>query len=245
MTSDYPNSDLLLHQRLGNLEAGCARTGGLTMTTHKLTKRAESMFPRYSGSADACVALRCVALFAAQNPGLEFGNYCSGWSDKEGRAAYFSEARRITRDLGRVRDSMRCAYYARVTDDDMIEAARHAFCGRLQVRRTESGAISVDYCAGQYWPTEYRRACVAVLDEAVEVAPGAGTIPSAPKVFLRLKFTRQGHEHGKPAKPVRRALRRNDAGLCCLPALDDAGRGRRRKPRRPPFRQRLEPQCSH
>ena len=137
-------------------------------STKNLTARAASLFPSWRDASQHCAALQLVAAYAAQNPGLEYGNYCSGWRDKDGRAAYFSESRRITRDLRRVRDAMHGAYS--VTDDDVIEAAMHAFSGRLSVNRRADGALVVDYCTGQYWPTEYRAACAAVIEAACQLA---------------------------------------------------------------------------
>lgn len=34
-------------------------------------------------------AIEAPRKFIAQRPGLEFGNYCAGWNDSAGRAAYF------------------------------------------------------------------------------------------------------------------------------------------------------------
>ena len=128
------------------------------------------LFPRFGDAAtQAPATMRAIAAYAAQRPGLEFGNYCSGWGDKEGRAAYFSEARAITRDFGRVRDALHAAYYADATDADVIEAARSAFSGRLSITPRADG-VTIDYCTGQYWPTEYRKACAAVLEYAATLA---------------------------------------------------------------------------
>jgi hypothetical protein len=125
------------------------------------------MVPNVEGTP---LTLRLVASYAAQNPGLEFGNYCSDWRDTEGRRAYFSESRAITRDLRRVRDALRGAYFAGVTDADMIEASRHAFSGRLTIKARDAGGFGIEYCTGQYWPTEYRKACAAVLEYAARIA---------------------------------------------------------------------------
>ena len=134
----------------------------------KLTKRAQSLFPAYA-SGPFPVTLQLIAAYAAQNPGLEFVNYCSDWRDVDGRRAYFSEARSITRDLARVRTALHDAYYAGATDADVIEASTHTFSGRLTVTPT-----NIDYCAGQYWPTEYRAACASVLAAAARIAHARG-----------------------------------------------------------------------
>ena len=175
-----------------------------------LTARARALFPSWNGPENHCLALRAIASYAAQNPGLEYGNYASDWRDTAGRAAYFSESRQITRDLHRVRDAMQGAYA--VTDADVIEASERAFSGRLSVKRCRAwecacghkwradvkmspatGNLSgeatqwcpkcnarplmgspwqmrIDYCTGQYWPTEYRKACAAVIETACRIA---------------------------------------------------------------------------
>ena len=38
-----------------------------------------------------------------------------------------------------------------------------AFSGRLEITERSDGAIKIDYCTGQYFPTEYRKAACAVL----------------------------------------------------------------------------------
>lgn len=139
------------------------------MTT--LTRRALSLFPRCADNIhSAPLTLRLIASYAAQNPGLEYGNYSSGWNDRAGRAAYFAESRQITKDLHRVRDAMRDAWYSGVTDDDVVQASQSAFSGRLTIKPREAGGFSIDYCTGQYWPTEYRKACAAVLEYAARIA---------------------------------------------------------------------------
>jgi hypothetical protein len=130
----------------------------------KLTKRALSLFPSYA-QGPFPETMQRIAAYAAQNPGLEYGNYCSDWRDADGRRAYFGEARRITRQLADVRQALHDAYYADATDADVIAASASAFSGRLTV-----SATGIDYCTGQYWPTEYRAACAAVLERAARIA---------------------------------------------------------------------------
>jgi hypothetical protein len=128
--------------------------------------------------------LEALRVWINQRPGLEFGNY-GDWS------AYRSELRSITKDRRdaltlltsvSLRDS--------ITAKDLLEAFPHAFSGRLSItsRFLVNGkpfktlaeaqerannylpAIveirevpALDYCTGQYWPTEYRKAACAVL----------------------------------------------------------------------------------
>jgi hypothetical protein len=110
--------------------------------------------------------------FTRQRPGLEFGNYGD-------LSAFRSEMRGITRDLHHYRELERYVTWRdSITADMLLEAARSAYSGRLtlnDIRATYAdGSIyhnfSVDYCTGQYWPTEYRRAACAVLASAIWAA---------------------------------------------------------------------------
>jgi Tfp pilus assembly protein PilV len=95
-----------------------------------------------------------------QRPGLEFCNYGSV-------PAYRSEMRDITKDLHHAREML--AYISRrpsITADDLIEATFRAYSARLSIHEGIERA-EVDYCTGQYWPTEYRRATCAVLASAI------------------------------------------------------------------------------
>ena len=91
--------------------------------------------------------LEKLSTFIRQRPGLEFGNYGE-------RKSYFSEMRSITKDRHHAETLLNAvAWRDSITADKLIEATR-AFSGRLQFN--ENGDI--EYCTGQYWPTEYRKA---------------------------------------------------------------------------------------
>lgn len=99
--------------------------------------------------------------FIRQRPGLEFGNYGDVTS-------YRSEVRSIGKDLQHARVLLRAVEWRdSISADDILRAARGAFSGRLSIVETESGKFTLDYCTGQYWPTEYRRAVCAVLSSAL------------------------------------------------------------------------------
>jgi hypothetical protein len=123
------------------------------------------MEPRKQAILDALDA------FTRQRAGLEYGNYCSGYGDVNGRKAYFAEQRGITRDLHDYRALRRAVGMAdSITADMLLEASRSAFSGRLTLAdRTGYGQhiYAVDYCTGQYFPTEYRKAACAVLAAAL------------------------------------------------------------------------------
>ena len=128
----------------------------------ELTARARSLFPAWCDVDAQPLGLRMLAAYAAKRPGLEYRDYCSGWNDPHGRAAYFSESRSITADFQRVRVAVIAAYSSGVTDDDLIECSRGE---RLTIER-DGDALKLDYCVGQYWPTEYRAAVATLLQRA-------------------------------------------------------------------------------
>ena len=95
--------------------------------------------------------------FIGQRPGLEFGNYGEPVS-------YRAEVRAIGRDLTQARQLIRDVELRdSISADDIIKASRHAYSGRLTIATRDDGAIAIDYCTGQYFPTEYRRAVCAVM----------------------------------------------------------------------------------
>jgi hypothetical protein len=98
----------------------------------------------------------CEALWTwiGQRPGLEFCNYGN-------LKNYRSEMRSITQDLHHARALLRYVESSQITGD-ALAAAFHAFSGRLSW-----DGKKLDYCVGQYWPTEYRRAACAVLASAI------------------------------------------------------------------------------
>lgn len=96
-----------------------------------------------------------------QRPGLEFANYGD-------LSAYRSELRSITKDLREARQLLRyVAGRDSITADMLLEGFR-AYSGRLSITPGKApGTWRLDYCTGQYWPTEYRRAACAVLASVV------------------------------------------------------------------------------
>ncbi len=111
--------------------------------------------------------LAALERFIAQRPGLEVGNYFSDWRDVDGRRAYNSEVRAIGRDLSDARLLLAAVTRATaIAAADIVDASRRAFSGRLEFMRL-GDKIGVEYCTGQYWPTEYRKAVCAVLAAAL------------------------------------------------------------------------------
>lgn len=104
--------------------------------------------------------LESLRKFINQRPGLEFGNY-GDWS------AYRAELRTITRDRSDAFDLMTAvASQDSITAEDILSACQSAYSGRLSIT-DKDGVAHIDYCTGQYWPTEYRRAVCAVLAQAL------------------------------------------------------------------------------
>ena len=111
--------------------------------------------------------LNTLAKFAAKRPQLEAANYISDYRDSEGRAAYRAEVRSITRDLHHARAIIRRVELSGITAAEIITASREAFSGRLTITVTNDGIVKIDYCVGQYFPTEYRKAVAAVCARAL------------------------------------------------------------------------------
>jgi hypothetical protein len=99
--------------------------------------------------------------FVRQRPGLEFGNYGDSRS-------YNAEMRSIAKDR---RDAFELlaavGWRENITADDLLSAAKHSYCGRLSLSFDDDDNLKIDYCTGQYWPTEYRRAVCALLSSAI------------------------------------------------------------------------------
>lgn len=132
-------------------------------TKIKISKRAQEALDH---TASTSLALRAVILFAAQNPGFEWGNYSTG-DYKQSLANYRADSGPVTRDWQRI-----CALLwqtRHVTDTDVEAAARSVYSGRLSVVQ-DGGSCRVEYCAGQYFPTEYRRAAFLTIERAIENA---------------------------------------------------------------------------
>ena len=125
--------------------------------------------------------------FIGQRPGLEYGNYGEPVS-------YRAEVRAIGKDLTQARELLRYVELrASITGDDIVDASAHAYSGRLTIAQRDDGAVAVDYCTGQYWPTEYRKAVCAVLAQTIwdylRGSMPAGT--SQPGDYLRASARRE------------------------------------------------------
>lgn len=131
--------------------------------------------------------------FVAQRSGIEFCNY-------GGVSSFRAEQRSITRDGKEARELLRAIEWRdSITADDILKAARGAYSGRLSIVERDDGAVAVDYCAGQYFPTEYRKAvcavCASLLWNYTHTNYGAGFAQSAGRPItgseLRAQFRRE------------------------------------------------------
>lgn len=110
-----------------------------------------------------------LATFIRSRPGFEYANYGDA-------ASYRADVRRAARQK-RDAETMLAAVRWRdsITGADLIEAARS---GRLTIEATRveypnqlptpyGYRVRIDYCAGQYYPTEYRAGVCRVLASAL------------------------------------------------------------------------------
>lgn len=94
--------------------------------------------------------------FVNQRPGLDFNNYGCAKS-------YRAELRSITRQRADALKLLRAVELREsISAKDLIEPFQTAYCGRLSLVENK-GKPALDYCTGQYYPTEYRAAVCAVL----------------------------------------------------------------------------------
>ena len=101
--------------------------------------------------------IQALRIWVAQRPGLEFGNY-GDWS------AYRSEIRSIGKDLQHARKLIDyVAWHDSISAEMILDAAKS---GRLSIK-VEGDKVTIDYCTGQYWPTEYRPAVCRLLSSVI------------------------------------------------------------------------------
>jgi hypothetical protein len=99
--------------------------------------------------------LAALYAFTAQRSGINYQDY----GDRE---SFNGDYRPIIRHGAQARKMLRAIELRdSITAQNLIDAANSAFSGRLQfVEKGEK--VGVDYCTGQYFATEYRKAVCAV-----------------------------------------------------------------------------------
>lgn len=174
-----------------------------------------------TGGTEREAILAAIAAWIAQRPGLEPRNYISHGADDAGRRAYRAEVRSIGQDLRDARELLRAVTWRESIATEALKQAFNAYSGRLSVttwpaqygadacpgrpcsadcdHRGAPWTAALDYCTGQYWPTEYRRAACAVLASALWDAYRAG-MPETPTI--------DGESNLSPGDRIRRHFRR-------------------------------------
>lgn len=100
--------------------------------------------------------LLALAAWVKQRPGLGPRDYGSRYAYRE-----IAQDRRDAETLltaVRLRPS--------IPTELLVESFRRAYSGRLTLSEV-GGEARLEYCTGQYWPTEYRKAVAAVLAYAL------------------------------------------------------------------------------
>lgn len=108
--------------------------------------------------SEICAKLRA---FIAQRSGLDWRNYASDWRDNAGMSALRSDRSRI---LQHGRDARALLVFVERSSIPVEFLMRELETGRLTF---DSARGELDYCAGQYFPTEYRAAVCRTLASAI------------------------------------------------------------------------------
>ena len=97
--------------------------------------------------------------WVSQRPGLDYRNYGDP-------VAYRAEVRSISKDLQHARALINyVAWHDSITAEMILKAADNG--GRLSFVVRDYGTVTIDYCTGQYWPTEYRAAVCRLLSSVI------------------------------------------------------------------------------
>lgn len=105
--------------------------------------------------------IEALRAFIAQRSGIEYADYGE-------RESFMGDYRPILKHGRHARALLRAVELRdSITADDLIEASGRAYSGRLTIKVRDDGKVAIDYCTGQYFPTEYRNAACAVLASAL------------------------------------------------------------------------------
>lgn len=103
--------------------------------------------------------LEAIKSFVNQRPGFDLRNYDS-MANYRGDQRPVQKQREIALDLIRWIDW----HDESITAEMLLDAAKHNFSGRLSIAYDpETRKCEINYCTGQYFPTEFRLAVVRVL----------------------------------------------------------------------------------
>lgn len=100
--------------------------------------------------------------FVSKRPGFDLRNYDS-------MAGYRGDQRPVQKQLATAKAFLRyVALMGGISGADILHSAEHTFSGRLTIEYDhKTGKCTVDYCTGQYWPTEYRLSVCCVLADVI------------------------------------------------------------------------------
>lgn len=104
--------------------------------------------------------LSVLRAFINSRPGLDPRNYGDV-------STYRAESRAITKDRDHALTLLQYVTWTSIDAAALRAAFRDAYSGRLSIGTDAKGRMCLDYCTGQYYPTEYRRAACAVLASAI------------------------------------------------------------------------------
>lgn len=134
--------------------------------------------------------LTAIDTFVSRRPGLNPRNYDS-------LSSYRSEMRRVRQDHNDyLALRAHVAWCGGITAEHLLQACRSSFSGRLSIEEVTAKdgtpAAQVNYCTGQYFPTEYRRAACAVMASALW-GYACNDMPAAisPEDQVRSKFRKE------------------------------------------------------
>ena len=99
-----------------------------------------------------------LSAWVSQRPGLDYGNYGD-------HVAYRAEMRSIGRDLQHARAMINyVAWHDSITAEMILNEFRAG--GRFTCT-VDGDKVTLDYCVGQYWCTEYRPAVCRLLSSVI------------------------------------------------------------------------------
>lgn len=139
--------------------------------------------------------------FITSRPGLEFANY--GWQttvkiDRYGRktthysaSAYYCDKSRIYRDRVKALATLERAFGPNSPEFDEAVLRDVLKRGRLTLIERD-GEVALDYCVGQYYPTEYRRAANERLEYYLNELERKKELSLIGK---RVKITKEGSQY--------------------------------------------------
>ena len=101
-----------------------------------------------------------------KRPGLDPRDYGAG-NGGDWRTYYNQDARMCTQQRSDALVFLNFFERSQMTAENVVDAFEHSFSGRLSLKYDEKRGWHLEYCTGQYYPTEYRNAAAAVLASAI------------------------------------------------------------------------------